>query len=273
LNEKSLWSQGSKLNREQAKEMVENFEKRSQYPDQVKINNFLKDFISPKSGEHLLEIGSGSGVVSRLVATNLLPNGKLVGIELSSEIVSLAYKYITKESIKKVLKYKEGNAMDLPFDNNLFDGAFAARLLLHVPEPQKVVSELKRVIKSGGRIILMDWDFGTLAVDHSNRELTRRILNWRTDNKDGNNWSGRQLYRLLKAEKFKDIKIKPIVSLATDENNSLTHSLFHAASGALKNKIISKEKHESWMNQLKERLNSGTFFASITYFLVKAHSP
>lgn len=268
-----MWSQGSKLNREQAEEIVENFEKRSQYPDQIKINNVLTDFIAAKNGEHLLEVGSGSGVISRLVAPNLLPNGKFVGIELSQEIISLAYKYITKERIKEVLKFKKGNAMELPFDNNIFDGAFAARLLLHVPEPQRVVSELKRVLKVEGRVILMDWDFGTLAIDHSNRELTRRILNWRTDNKDGNNWSGRQLYRLVKTEGFKDIKVKPIVSVATKENHSLTHSLYHAAAGALKNKIINQKEYKNWMNEIKERLNSGIFFASITYFLVKAFHP
>ncbi|TXT65980.1 MAG: hypothetical protein BAJALOKI1v1_340003 [Promethearchaeota archaeon] len=260
---------GSNLSKERAEEMIKTFEKRSKYPDQININQIFVDFLNPQIGEYLLDVGSGSGVVSRLVSSKLIPEGKLLGIEISEEIINCAYKLLPEGEIKKIITYDVANAEDLPYTNGQFDGAFATRLLLHVSNPQKVISELKRVVRSGGRVALMDWDFGTLAIDHSNREITRNILNWRTDHKDGNNWSGRELFRRMKIEGFKNITIKPEVSIATDENNSLTHSIFHAASGACKSKIISSEEYEVWMDEINARLKLGYFFASITYFLIK----
>ncbi|MEJ2251362.1 MAG: methyltransferase domain-containing protein [Candidatus Lokiarchaeota archaeon] len=273
MDQESIWSMGSDLSREEAEKMVKIFERRSRYPDQVHINKKFLNFLQPKKGEHLIEVGCGSGVLCRLVAPHLIPGGDLIGVELSSEIVSLAYKFLKKDNTSNLIKYEIGNAMDLKYEDNKFDGGFAGRLLLHVPDPQKVVSELKRVVKSGGKVVLMDWDFGTLAIDHSNRNITRKILNWRTDHKDGNNWSGRQLYRQLKVDRFEDISIKPIISIANDENNSLVQSLYHAASGALEIGIINQNEYDLWVNEITRRLKSRQFFASIAYFLVKGICP
>lgn len=273
MNHRSIWSKGANLNREEAENMVKTFEKRSQFPDQIKINNEFLEFLNPRPGEHLLEVGSGSGVLSRLVAPKLIPQGRLNGLELSQEIVKLANKMIEDESIRKIIKYEVGNALEIPYKMNQFDGVFGARLLLHVKEPQKVIKELKRVVKPGKRVVLMDWDFGTLAIDHSDKKLTRKILNWRTDYKDGNNWSGRQLYRRLKSENFYELNVKPVISLVTDENTSLVQSVYHAASGALENEIITKTEYETWVTEIKGKLNANQFFASITYFFVKGFCP
>jgi hypothetical protein len=115
----------------------------------------------------------------------------------------------------------------------------------------------------------MDWDFETLVVDHFDRELTRRIFHWRNDHKDGNNWSGRQLFRLLKLGGLKEVTVIPIVTTAIDDNSSLTQSLWHAAASALEQGIITNKEHESWVSEIKLRIKSQQYFASIVYFIVR----
>ena len=66
-----------------------------------------------------------------------------------------------------------------------------------------MIREMKRVVKSAGRVVVMDWDFDTVTVDHPDRELTRRLLHWRCDRRGGNNWSGRQLWRRMHTAGFK----------------------------------------------------------------------
>ncbi len=56
---------------------------------------------------------------------------------------------------------------------------------------------MARVVKPGGRVVLMDWDWETLTVTHPDRELTRRLLHWRCDHHGGDNWSGRKLLGYL----------------------------------------------------------------------------
>jgi ubiquinone/menaquinone biosynthesis C-methylase UbiE len=268
----SSWLNGSD-EAEKAKGIVKFLEERAQYPDQMQVNNSLRNVLSPQNGEHILEAGSGSGVLCRLMAHNLSPRGHITGIDISPEIVKLSQDFARMENLNNLIKFEVGKASELSYPDGTFDGAFAARLLLYITNPLEVVAELIRVVKSGGRIVLMDWDFETLVVDHSNRELTRRIFHWRNDHKDGNNWSGRQLFRLLKLGGLKEITVFPVVTTATDDNNSLTQSLWHAASGALEQEIITTKEHESWVSELKSSIKNQQYFASIVYFIVRGIVP
>ena len=266
---KSLWSSTSQIDSTKAREMAEYFESRSRYKDQKKVNYALKDLLNPKNGERFLDVGCGTGILTRLIASNLFPNGSITGIDISTHFVEIARNSVQDLKYGSIIKFDIGDAEHLPYSDQYFDTAFATRLLLYIHNPQQAVKEIKRVVKENGTIVLADWDFDTLAVDHSNRQITRKIIHWRTDNKDGNNWSGRQLYRSLKEQNLKDIVIKPEITIAIDQDNSLTHSIFNAASGALKANIITEIQYESWISELKKRLQEGTFFASIIYYLVK----
>ena len=192
-----------------------------------------------------------------------------MGIDISSQFVELARNYSKNLRYNSVIKFDVGDVEKLPYPDEFFDAAFAARLFLYADHPHQAIKELNRVVKKKGRIIVADWDFDTLVIDHSNRLITRKIIHWRTDNKDGNNWSGRQLYRFLKEANLKDIVIKPVVTIATDEKNSLTQSIFNAATGALEAQIITTIEFESWIAELRKKFQLRSFFASITYFLVK----
>jgi ubiquinone/menaquinone biosynthesis C-methylase UbiE len=140
--------------------------------------------------------------------------------------------------------------------------------LLHVADPEKVVKEMARVVKPSGRVVVMDWDFDTVVVDHSNRELTRRLIHWRTDHVGGNNWSGRKLFRYLANMGLTDLQIYPVVSIARSEHDSLTQSLWNAARNAQDQMILSAEEYEIWTGELKSAMKAGQFFASIVYFIV-----
>ncbi|MFX1521630.1 MAG: methyltransferase domain-containing protein [Promethearchaeota archaeon] len=273
MSSTSSWSKSSDIDPEKTKKMVEYIEKRSQYPDQKQVNHALKEILSPKAGERLLDAGCGGGVLSRLVAPNLAPGGYITGIDIFPEIIKLASEYARRENLTSLIRFEMGDAENLSYTDGYFDGAFAARLLLHVNNPQEVVRELTRVVRPGGRVVLMDWDFETLVVDHSNREITRRILHWRTDHKDGNNWSGRQLFRLLRVQGLTKVAVHTVVTVATDENSSLTQSLWHGASGALDQGIITEKEYKTWMSELKARLRDRQFFASIVYFIVRGKRP
>jgi hypothetical protein len=114
----------------------------------------------------------------------------------------------------------------------------------------------------------MDWDFDSVIVDHSDRELSRRLLQWRSDHHGGNNWSGRQLWRRMKKTGLQDLSVHPWVSIAYCELDGLTQSLWRAAEVAREGGAISPVEQETWVKELKDRVQAGTFFASIVYFII-----
>jgi ubiquinone/menaquinone biosynthesis C-methylase UbiE len=269
MGDSNSWANPSKVGREDAIQMAAFLEERSQAPDMQAVNQKFCETVAVQPGERLLEVGSGSGRLCRMLAPRLHPGGQLIGIDISPEMTTEAQKYALAEGIDNGITFETCPAESLPYPVASFDGALAARLLLHATDPEAVIREMKRVVKPGGRVVVMDWDFDTITVDHPNRELTRRLLHWRNDHHGGNNWSGRQLWRRMREADLQNLSVHPWVSVAQSEEDGLTQSLWRAAQVACEAGAISPVEQENWVNELKNRLCAGTFFASIVYFIVK----
>jgi ubiquinone/menaquinone biosynthesis C-methylase UbiE len=262
------WANPSKAGMQDVHDMAAALEERAQALDQLQVNEALVEALAPVAGEHILEVGCGSGVLCRQVAPGVAPGGKITGVDISPEFLMLAQDYAVNADLSDSVQWGAAQAEVLPFQDASFDGVFAARLLLHVSNPQPVLNELVRVVRPGGRVVAMDWDFDTVAVDHSDRELTRRVMHWRCDHHGGNNWSGRQLWGQMAAAGLGNVKALPVVSVARRENDSLTLSLFKAAQVARDGGAIAPIEYEAWIGELKNNLKTDLFFASIVYFIV-----
>ena len=192
-------------------------------------------------------------------------------MDISPEFARHAQRYAAEAGLAEAITFETGNAESLPYADGAFDGSFASRMLLHAIDPELIVHQLARVVRPGGRVVLMDWDFETVAVDHPDRALTRLILHWRTDNHGGDNWSGRQLWRRVVQAGLTNLEVTPVVTVARTEQDGLTQSLWRAAEVARNGGGISAKEHDAWIEKLKQRLAEGTFFASIVYFIVKGY--
>ena len=268
MSQRNNWSNPSKASARDVAEMAAALEERAQALDQLQVNRALMDTLAPVAGEHILEVGCGSGVLSRQVAPGVVPGGKITGVDISPEFLKIAQGYVASTDFPTSFQWSAGQAEVLPFQDASFDGVFAARLLLHVSNPRSVLNELTRVTRPGGRVVVMDWDFDTVAIDHSNREMTRRVMHWRCDHHGGNNWSGRQLWGLMAATGLVNVRAVPIVSVAQRENDSLTLSLFRAAQVARDGGAIVPNEYDDWVEEIRSSLATGCFFASIVYFIV-----
>jgi ubiquinone/menaquinone biosynthesis C-methylase UbiE len=267
------WSNPAVVDAQEGMRMVDFLEARSASSDQVALNERLVEVLAPAPGVRLLEVGCGSGVLCRLLALAVQSlDGHVWGIDIAPRFIAAARQCAARAGLSAWITFEVADAQVLPYADGRFDGAIAARLLLHVPDPERVMSEARRVVRPGGRIVLMDWDFGTVAVDHPDRALTRRILQWRTDYRGGDNWSGRQLWRRALDAGLRDVRLVPVVSVTHVEDSSLTQSLWRAARGAWEAGAIARTEGEAWIEALRARIGQGTFCASIVYFVVYGQS-
>jgi len=269
MNHFNTWANPSIAGMADAVQMAAFLEEHSRRPDIQQVNLRLCELVAAKPGERLLEVGSGSGVLCRLLAPHLQPDGCMMGVDISPEMAAEARKYALSEGISGGISFETSAAEALPYSDSSFDGAIAARLLLHVSDPDTVIHEMIRIVKPGGRILVMDWDFDTVTVDHPDREQTRRLLHWRSDHHGGNNWSGRQLWRRLQEAGLQNLSVFPWVTVTHCETDGLTQSLWRAAQVACEGGAVSSAEQKAWVKELKNRIQAGTFFASIVYFIVK----
>ncbi|MGB8212601.1 MAG: methyltransferase domain-containing protein [Anaerolineales bacterium] len=267
-NHANNWANLSRASRQEIADMASALEERGRAPDQLEVNAALLRVLAPVAGDRLLEAGCGSGLLCRQVAPAIAPGGRITGLDISPELLHIARNYASQAGLVDAIQWCAGKAEDLPFADASFTAAFAARLFLHVSKPEVVLGELRRVLRPGGKLVALDWDFESVAVDHSDRNLTRCILHWRCDHYGGNNWSGRQLYRQMVSAGFSGLEVFPVVSVARGELDSLTLSLFRAAQVTREGGGITPNEQEAWVGELRSALASGSFFASIVYFIV-----
>ena len=263
----NAWSNTSHLGGEEAFRLAAFLDARGRMPDQAQVNADFVAALAPNPNARWLEVGCGTGALCQLVAKHLGADGHVTGVDVSPEMLAVAQQQTTEANLQTRVTYTLGDATALPFTDGHFNAAFAARLLLHVADPVEVAREMARVVRPLGRVDVLEWDWETIAVDHSDRALTRRILHWRCDQHGGNNWSGRQLVGWLHDAGLTDVRGKGLVSVVEDEATSLTQSLWRAADVALAGEAISVDEHAAWLTELRERLTARRFFASISYFI------
>lgn len=104
--------------------------------------------------EKVLDIGSGPGELSMEIAKKLADGGFLQGVDLSPQMIELA-KRIAEQQQRKNVAFTTGDALDLEFEDNSFDVVVSSNAFPWVPDRQKFLTEVLRVLKPGGRLGLV----------------------------------------------------------------------------------------------------------------------
>lgn len=97
---------------------------------------------------NLLEVGCGRGFYINSIS-HLFPESNIWGIDLCEKYLSIAAK--NKGKNVRLLK---SDATDLPFENNYFDIIIASEILEHIPNDIRAISEMYRVLKPDGKIVI-----------------------------------------------------------------------------------------------------------------------
>jgi SAM-dependent methyltransferase len=107
---------------------------------------------SLRPGEHVLDIGTGTGIVARLAAPNVAPTGKITGLDASPDMLSVARTRALEEGLS--IEWEEGRAEALPFPNQRFDLVLSQFALMFFADRQSALTEMRRVLVPDGRVAL-----------------------------------------------------------------------------------------------------------------------
>ena len=112
--------------------------------------------LAPALGEHLLEIGCGTGHVLAGLAQAVGPTGRVFSIDISENMLVQARGLLERESLMNRVTLDCGDAENLPYPSDSLDGIFMSFTLelLDTPEIPQVLAQCKRVLRPGGRIVV-----------------------------------------------------------------------------------------------------------------------
>src|ERR687891_1077412 len=109
------------------------------------------DRMGIRPDDRVLEVGVGTGINTSLYPSNC----QVTGIDLSSSMLEKARERVAREHLRNV-RLLEMDAANLTFADDSFDIVYAPYLVSVVPDPVKVVREMRRVCRPGGRIIVLN---------------------------------------------------------------------------------------------------------------------
>ena len=123
-------------------------------------------------GRWVLDAGCGMGEVTRALAALVAPNGRAVGVDLSTELIAAAR---DRASEVAGVEYHIGDLAALFLDTASFDAAYSERVFQHLPQPEAALSELFRVLRPDGRLVAVDADHTRTATDADDAELSSMV--------------------------------------------------------------------------------------------------
>lgn len=243
-------------------------ETRRLYDQASSIEQFLHwDSTWPK-GSLILEAGCGVGAQTKFIAPKN-PDSNFIAVDLSEKSLKQAASSIQELEINNVA-FQKADIRKMPYADNHFDHVFVCFVLEHLPNPTQVLKELKRVLKPGGTITLIEGDHGSTyfypdSVAAQNAVQAQVTLQQQNGG-DAN--IGRALFPMLQALNFKDIIVNPR-QVYVDESkpklvegfikNTFTAMIKGIAEEAIAKKIISKEAMSQGIEDLLHTAEGGTF--------------
>lgn len=239
------------------------------------IDERIIALLEAQPGGRYLDVGCGAGDDTRDLARLVGPEGTVVGVDIGSAMLARARERSAGADL--AIAFLAADAHHLGFRDDAFDGCRAERLLEHLEDPRQALREMARVTRPGGRIAICEPDWGTAVIHGGNQEVSRLVLDaWGRSLRQG--FVGRALPGLFKQAGLVDLTIDPWTEFSRLEGypSARGQREWDVSAGARKAEAmgtVSAETASTWLDQLDEAVRRGSFFMSLTCFLVSGRKP
>jgi len=107
--------------------------------------------LRPRPGDHVVDIGCGVGGPARYLAATA--GVRVSGIDLTPEFIAVAEKLAEMTGLSDKADFRVGDALDLPFEDAVFDAGYTQNVSMSVPDKARFFAEAARVLKPGARFV------------------------------------------------------------------------------------------------------------------------
>jgi SAM-dependent methyltransferase len=221
-------------------------------------------------GHRVLDAGCGTGDVARRLAVAVGPAGHVIGIDASATMLGEANRRTADSSLR--VEFHRGDVADLPAADGAFDAALCERVFQHLDDPSVAMAEIVRVTRAGGRVAVIDTDWGMHAIHGADPDLTARVIACWAE-RASNGWAGRRLPALFATAGLVDQVVVTDTITSRDPRPPSLQPFATMASTAQQHGAVTPDEGATWLAQLNDAGTRGTFFWAVTLVAVVGTRP
>lgn len=227
--------------------------------------------LAPRSAERIVDVGSGPGLMAEELADLVGARGKVCGVDNSESMIALSN---ARCANRPWLEFQMSDATALPYSDQSFDAAVCVQVLEYVNDMRAALSELYRVLRPGGRAVIVDTDWDSIVWHASDAGLMNRVLQaWDEHLHDPH--LPRTLSRKLKTAGF-TVRHRSVINMFNPsyDENSISGGLIGIVSSFVPGRQnVSEQEIKQWANDLRALGDRGDYFFSLTQFLFLVSRP
>jgi ubiquinone/menaquinone biosynthesis C-methylase UbiE len=227
--------------------------------------------LAARPGEAIIDLGSGPGILACELAVEVGPGGKVTAVDVSPEMNAIASRRADEAGLGERIDVVLGDVAALAFPDACFDAAVSTQVLEYVGDVDRALREWRRVLRPGGRLVLLDTDWDTLVCSARDEARTARILDaWRSH--AAHTRLPRGLAPRLRAAGLHVTDVFSLTLLNTAYNES-TYS--YNLAGLITDYVrssggVSKAETDAWRADLASLDQDGAYFFSLNRYCFRA---
>lgn len=242
------------------------------HPDVVQRRQRVRQALALRPGQRVLDIGCGPGFLTGEAAAEVGPNGWACGVDISAAGLAAARLRATGQPYAAWIEFVDGDATALPFPDGAFDAAVATQVYEYVNDVPSALAELRRVLRPGGRAVIVDTDWDTLIWQAGKADRAATILSaW--DEHLANPALPRTLRPSLQRAGLALERVEALNILNLDWSGYSEGLAGLIAAFVPGRRGISQEEATAWLDDLRRQHEAGAYFFSLDQFLFLASAP
>jgi len=224
--------------------------------------------LAPSPGEIIVDVGCGPGLLTQGLAEAVAPDGAVLGIDLSASMLALARERCA--AIPQVaLALADATRLSVP--SGVADAVTATQVLLYVERPATAIAEIRRVLRTGGRVAIVETDWQTAVVSAEDAALTRSMFDaW--DRAVPSPRLPLRLAPLLREAGFTSVRAQaiPVLSTQLESGGYAETMLAQCAASAVSAGLLTEEEAREWRRDIEARSTADAFLFCVNRFLFTA---
>ena len=242
-----------------------------QTPDVIGQRQETLRALALQPSERVLDIGAGPGLLVANMARLVGPSGHVTGLEINDSMLALGRARCADPGIRERVNFVKADAVALPFTDAAFDVAVSTQVYEYIADLKAAFAELHRVLRVGGRALILDTDWDSIVWNASNEQRMQRLLAaWMERFADPH--LPRRLARWLQDAGFQ-VDRRQVLVLFNPEYDPNTFSVANGrimADFAVDRQRMTRDEARAWIDDLSHLGREGRYFFSLNRYLFLA---